>query len=618
MVKDDGSSLKKKAFRKVRKTLKTLEKEGIVLEILQQKDVKTSEFEKERHVFVSNLGLTSGGSTAALLSFFSSQSLVRSVAMPKGRPFSFLTLDPGPLCPPSCLHFKEELIYYAFVDRVPDCFKLNFSVPKKQPPAIPGLRVVDDFVSQEEEELILLSIDWKSQAAALRSRRVRHYGYVFNYLTNHVDPGSPLLEDPIPVAWSGVLRRIGEIVSDQEGLAFRPNQVTVNHYESGQGIPSHVDTHTAFESPILSLSLGSSLAMDFKRKFPEEEMSVWLPSRSLLILDGEARYGWEHRISPRATDVVDTPTGLQVFPRGTRISITMRRIRIPDDKGWRRCHCEFKDYCDRERAPSVSDGRPKLDPVAVETEYVHQVYEDIADHFSATRYKPWPKVMSFLSSLPFGSLVLDVGCGNGKYFGHLRQELSGHIVELGCDASDSLLNVGSSRGFELFLANVLRLPVRPSSVDAVLCIAVVHHLASRERRLDALRSLSSVLRPGGLAFVTVWAREQKRKGVASFYLRHSGETEGPGDTVEVNDASCASLPVHQSGHEFTHADCLVPWKRASDGKIFHRYYHVFSEGELEVLFQEISVVSGVKLVESFYEQGNWCLVFQKIPLKQAE
>ncbi|ORY46743.1 hypothetical protein BCR33DRAFT_637631, partial [Rhizoclosmatium globosum] len=45
------------------------------------------------------------------------------------------------------------------------------------------------------------------------------------------------------------------------------------------------------------------------------------------------------------------------------------------------------------------------------------VYEAIAPHFSATRYKPWPVVETFLKSLPPGSIGADVGCGNGKYLG---------------------------------------------------------------------------------------------------------------------------------------------------------------------------------------------------------
>ena len=69
-----------------------------------------------------------------------------------------------------------------------------------------------------------------------------------------------------------------------------------------------------------------------------------------------------------------------------------------------------------------------------EAEHVHAVYEQIASHFSSTRYKvspeadrltsrgqplnweqPWPIIEGFLKVLPDGSIGLDVGCGNGKY-----------------------------------------------------------------------------------------------------------------------------------------------------------------------------------------------------------
>ena len=53
----------------------------------------------------------------------------------------------------------------------------------------------------------------------------------------------------------------------------------------------------------------------------------------------------------------------------------------------------------------------------IENKYVHHVYDAIAPHFSSTRFAKWPKVATFLNSLPSGSLVLDAGCGNGKYLG---------------------------------------------------------------------------------------------------------------------------------------------------------------------------------------------------------
>jgi tRNA (uracil-5-)-methyltransferase TRM9 len=67
-----------------------------------------------------------------------------------------------------------------------------------------------------------------------------------------------------------------------------------------------------------------------------------------------------------------------------------------------------------------------------EEEHVHEVYEQIASHFSSTRYKvcvtppsftteltnpvqPWPIVERFLKEQPNGAIGADVGCGNGKY-----------------------------------------------------------------------------------------------------------------------------------------------------------------------------------------------------------
>lgn len=54
-----------------------------------------------------------------------------------------------------------------------------------------------------------------------------------------------------------------------------------------QGIPPHCDTHSCFEGPIVSLSLGSDIVMDFRQE--DAMSSVILPSRSLLVMDGSSR-----------------------------------------------------------------------------------------------------------------------------------------------------------------------------------------------------------------------------------------------------------------------------------------------------------------------------------------
>ncbi|KAJ1828331.1 tRNA methyltransferase, has a role in tRNA modification, partial [Coemansia sp. RSA 2599] len=75
-----------------------------------------------------------------------------------------------------------------------------------------------------------------------------------------------------------------------------------------------------------------------------------------------------------------------------------------------------------------------LEEADKEQRYVHSVYNQIATHFSDTRFKPWPVIERFIAGLPAGSIGADVGCGNGKYLG-LR---TGDIFVMGTDRSESL------------------------------------------------------------------------------------------------------------------------------------------------------------------------------------
>lgn len=75
-----------------------------------------------------------------------------------------------------------------------------------------------------------------------------------------------------------------------------------------------------------------------------------------------------------------------------------------------------------------------LSPNLVEREHVHQVYDNIASHFSHTRHHAWPIVTGFLQQLTAGSIVADIGCGNGKYL-HVNDSIS----VIGSDRSLPLL-----------------------------------------------------------------------------------------------------------------------------------------------------------------------------------
>jgi tRNA (uracil-5-)-methyltransferase TRM9 len=197
---------------------------------------------------------------------------------------------------------------------------------------------------------------------------------------------------------------------------------------------------------------------------------------------------------------------------------------------------------------------------AYERAHVHGVYEAIAPHFSATRYKPWPAVAAFLHAQQPGSVGLDVGCGNGKYLA-----VNPSVFTVGSDRSAALVALARSRALsgrvageehagaqgkkkgagsevavtakatttattettaaaaigtttadasskpaaaapaagpvatDVLVADGLSLPFRDHAADFVICVAVIHHMSTRTRRQEAIRQLLRCVRAGQVA-----------------------------------------------------------------------------------------------------------------------
>lgn len=254
------------------------------------------------------------------------------------------------------------------------------------------------------------------------------------------------------------------------------------------------------------------------------------------------------------------------------------------------------DVAERKDSPCKHDVHDAA--LQLEKCHVHDVYERIAEHFSDTRHKPWPRVASFVLSLGPGTLLLDVGCGNGKY---LNLADSAGVSRVGCDRSPRLLSICRSNGHQVVQCDAINLPFASGTFDACISIAVIHHMANEDRRLEALREMVRVLRPAGRALVYVWALEQD----GSKYLK-DGRKE-----AKVNRRGEQQLAVHVNRTRFQQQDVLVPWHKKSKSdsdQVFHRFYHVFRERELEEL---CSNLHDVQVLESYHDNGNWCVLFAK-------
>ncbi|KAJ7582868.1 S-adenosyl-L-methionine-dependent methyltransferase [Mycena floridula] len=237
-------------------------------------------------------------------------------------------------------------------------------------------------------------------------------------------------------------------------------------------------------------------------------------------------------------------------------------------------------------------------PQSYEETHVHKVYDEIAAHFSSTRYKPWPIIAQFLSDLPTGWVGIDSGCGNGKYL-PLPTGRPGALWTVGLDRSRNLLQIARNAGEvirEVIWGDVLDHCWREGAFDYAISIATIHHLATSERRKLAIqRLLQAVSKTHGRVLVYVWA-------------------------VEQDELSKRAIPSTATADG---QDVFIPWVLSKadieEPQVLNRYYHMFSHGELGRIASEAAAElglhigpandwspgTGVEIVQAGWERSNY-------------
>lgn len=552
----------------------------------------------------------------------------------------------------------------------PECTSTTKSVH------VPGLLVIEDYLSTAQEEVLMAVLTgpqapWApdqqnmSQTGDVK-RQVQHYGYVFDYKTADVlrdktQPGADC--PPMPAVQGG--KSIEEHATSGHGWEVlagvvektrtyqfnidnvtpekststsyaKLNQLTVNHYKPGEGIGSHVDTPSAFGDGLISISLSGGIVMEFRKvDSPETKKLVYLPPRSLVLMSGPARYEWDHMIVTRRTDTHD---GI-VLPRKLRVSLTLRTaltlagtpLPLVESSGFPPV------WGDR-----VNKDKGSLATPTTERDHVHAVYDAIATQWHHTRGKRgvlWPGATQFLKRLPVGSVVADVGCGDGKYFPAVWQ--AGSYV-IGTDISRPLLetaftverdNVPDTRKVSehraslrnrpaVAVADCMHVPLRSKSVDAAICIAVMHHLSTPKRRTRCIEELVRVVRAGGTINIQAWAMKQaensRRRFVApDVFVPFNAQPKylEKVDMKKSVDALPTGVSSGSSKESKSVAElCSENYTKADFDErkglvVFQRYCHMYREGELEEIVQG---VAGAKLIESGYESGNHFVILEVI------
>jgi len=206
--------------------------------------------------------------------------------------------------------------------------------------------------------------------------------------------------------------------------------------------------------------------------------------------------------------------------------------------------------------------------MSIENLYVKNVYNSISKEFSDTRYRPWSCVETFMDSIESGSIIGDIGCGNGKNM-NVRDDVSFY----GCDFSENLVKICQQKNLNVIMGDTLNIPYKDNSFDYTISIAVIHHLSTPDKRTKAIQELLRVTKNDGKIFILVWAFEQE----------------------------------NESRRKFNEQINYVDWKDKKGNLLGKRFYYVFKENELEQLLP-----TNCKIIDSFYEKGNWGIIISKI------
>ena len=199
----------------------------------------------------------------------------------------------------------------------------------------------------------------------------------------------------------------------------------------------------------------------------------------------------------------------------------------------------------------------------VERIHVYNTYNLIADHFSSTRHYLWPNVKRYIDLIEPGSLIADIGCGNGKNMCRSDCEY------IGLDFCDKFVKICREKGKNVVLGNSLNIPFASNLFDYTLSIAVIHHLSTYERRLRCINELIRITKPGGKIFIQVWGfsckRSDKQNAMIEWNLQKKYTNEGKRN-IKIN-----------------------------------RYYYLFMDDELKEMIPN----DKVKILKYYESYNNW-------------
>ncbi len=233
-------------------------------------------------------------------------------------------------------------------------------------------------------------------------------------------------------------------------------------------------------------------------------------------------------------------------------------------------------------------------------------YNIIAHDFDIARQTAWPEFEMLASYIKEGSRVLDIGCGNGRLYKYLNNELGiMNYGYAGIDQSEELIKIARKNYPEADFrtADVFDLPYKNGEFDIAAGIAFLHHIPSQELRVKCLKEIYRILKPGGILFLTNWNLWQwkmiKKYKLRFFYFFFPRNNLDAGDFWIPFRSPCHPRRRSDSGGNIRGSRNigLDSRLRGNDSGVL-RFYHHFSKKEIVKLCRD----TGFKNIK--YEIGK--------------
>ncbi len=218
------------------------------------------------------------------------------------------------------------------------------------------------------------------------------------------------------------------------------------------------------------------------------------------------------------------------------------------------------------------------DKILSTVELNKQFYKIHQEEFSKSRrnsWDGWQKVTDIISTNidKENVKILDLACGNGRFYNHLVSSLNKKFKYLGYDTNDYMLIEALLKYEEPEFKNldiILEIAKITGSYDVVTAFGLTHHIPGKEYRLDWFKQVPSLVDDDGLFIFTTWQ-------------------------IDEDDRSEKLI----AAKDLEDGDFYYGWNNSED----KRYVHIYSDDEINAI-NEFLNNNGFTLIESFEGDGK--------------